>query len=60
MSNIKDELEELKIYEKQAVKKVYEEVEKVCNQMTDLYAFLKAWEDKIGKENIEKIHIKEK
>lgn len=60
MSDLKEELEQLKMFEKKAVEKVRQEVNNVLDEMNQMRTFLKAWEEAIGKENIEKTTIRRK
>lgn len=57
---LKEELELMKGSLIKAEKKVYEEFDSVIKQMDDLYTFIKAYEEELGKNWIANIKIKEK
>lgn len=58
--SIKEDIEQIEMFEKQAVEKVRQEVDNIIDKMNQMRTFLKAWENAIGKDKIAKITIKRK
>lgn len=57
---LKEELELMRTSLVEAEKKVYEEFDLVIKQMDNLYTFIKAYEEELGKDWIAGIKVKEK